>query len=557
MPTDKELLIKDLMHKCDCLYRENSRLKEMVSTQPLKAADKDVYEALLSDKDAIIAQKEAKINSLEQRVSYLERQLYGKKAEKFIKPDAQDRWLDFEGFDMLPQEAEAAEEAEKELKATREAIIARKKAGKQHPARKSLPENLEREVVHIYPEGYNPEEWTLLPGEEVTEILMHEPEKFYIRRIVRHTAKRKGTNEFKTGPLPVMPIAKSYASASLLADMMIGKYVDHIPFHRQLEQFKRVGVHLPASTVNDWFKDVADLLRPLYFRLWELVMQTDYIQSDETTIPVMNDERHKTVKGYIWLVRSVMTGRQFFYYDKGSRSGKVVLKLFGKFRGAIQTDGYERYEMLDAKKGIILLGCWAHARRHFWEARKNDMQRADYALAQIQLLYDVERKADDERLTYEQRAELRARLAYPILVRFEKWLVNEYPKVMKDSPIGKAIKYTYGRFDKLSRYHLDGRYRPDNNEIENKVRPVACGRRNYLFCGNNDAAEDAAVLYSFFGCCKAAGADFRTWLIYFLEHIHDYDDDYSMDLAELLPDNLLSKGKILSVTSPESPKKDS
>ena len=84
---------------------------------------------------------------------------------------------------------------------------------------------------------------------------------------------------------------------------------------------------------------------------------------------------------------------------------------------------------------------------------------------------------------------------------------------MKDSPIGKAIKYTYGRFDKLSRYHLDGRYRPDNNEIENKVRPVACGRRNYLFCGNNDAAEDAAVLYSFFGCCKAAGADFRTWLI--------------------------------------------
>ena len=150
MPTDKELLIKDLMHKCDCLYRENSRLKEMVSTQPLKAADKEVYEALLSDKDAIIAQKEAKINSLEQRVSYLERQLYGKKAEKFIKPDAQDRWLDFEGFDMLPQEAEAAEEAEKELKATREAIIARKKAGKQHPARKSLPENLEREVVHIY-----------------------------------------------------------------------------------------------------------------------------------------------------------------------------------------------------------------------------------------------------------------------------------------------------------------------------------------------------------------------------------------------------------------------
>lgn len=154
-------------------------------------------------------------------------------------------------------------------------------------------------------------------------------------------------------------------------------------------------------------------------------MQTDYIQSDETTIPVMNDERHKTVKGYIWLVRSVMTGRQFFYYDKGSRSGKVVLKLFGKFRGAIQTDGYERYEMLDAKKGIILLGCWAHARRHFWEARKNDMQRADYALAQIQLLYDVERKADDERLTYEQRLNLGHVLHIPYLCASRNgWSMN-------------------------------------------------------------------------------------------------------------------------------------
>ena len=544
--TENEALIKDLMYKCDCLYRENSRLREKVSAQPLGVAEKEAYELQLSEKDTIIAKKEAKISKLEERVAYLERQLYGRKTEKFIKPDAQDRWLDFEGFDMLPEEAEAAAEAEKELQATRGAVIARKKMAGKRPVRDPLPENLERREEHVYPEGYNEEEWVLLPGEEVTEVLVYEPERFYIRKIIRHTAKRKGTDEFRTGTVPVMPIAKSYASSSLLAEMMINKYVDHLPFHRQLERFRRVGVHLPPSTVNDWFKDVADLLRPLYFRLWELILQTDYIQSDETTIPVIHDEKHKTVKGYIWLVRSVMTGRQFFYYDNGSRAGRVVLKLFSKFRGAIQTDGYERYDLLDAKKGIILLGCWAHARRKFFEARKNDLQRADYALAQIQLLYDVERKADDEHMNYAQRAELRSRLAYPILVRFEKWLVCEYPKVLKDSPIGKAIKYTYSRFDKLSRYHLDGRYRPDNNEIENKVRPVACGRKNYLFCGNHDAAEDAAVLYSFFGCCKSAGVDFRTWLIYFLEHIHDYDNDYSTDLAELLPDNLKAYNKLAS-----------
>lgn len=112
--------------------------------------------------------------------------------------------------------------------------------------------------------------------------------------------------------MPVLPIAKSYASSSLLADLTVGKYVDHLPLNRQIEMFKRVGVYLPPPTVNGWIRETADLLRPLHFRLQELVMQADYLQSDETTMPVIRDEKHKAVKGYIWLVRSVMDGRQFF-----------------------------------------------------------------------------------------------------------------------------------------------------------------------------------------------------------------------------------------------------
>jgi transposase len=537
MPLDSTNLIKQLMEKCDHLYRENSRLRELATEKLEQLSVKDAYEKQLSEKDAIIAKKDIRIGNLEKQVCELQRQLYGKKSERFIKPAAQDRWLDFEGFDMLPGEEEAAQEAETEIKAVKAAITARRVANKKQPVRKPLPDGLPREEIHIYPQGYNEGEWTLLPGEEVTELLMHEPGKFYVKRIIRHTAKRKDTKEIKTGEMPVLPIVKSYASSSLLADLTVGKYVDHLPLNRQIEMFKRVGVYLPPPTVNGWIREVAGLLRPLHFRLQELVMESDYLQSDETTIPVIREEKHKAVKGYIWLVRSVMDGRQFFYYDHGSRSGKVVLKLFGKFRGALQADGYERYELLDARKGVILLGCWAHARRRFWDARGNDEVRAEYALRQIQFLYDVERQADDANLSHQARAELRARLAYPILVRFEKWLVAEYPKVMKKSPIGKAIEYVYQRFDKLSRYHLDGRYRPDNNLAENSIRPVAVGRRNYMFCGNDDAADDAAVIYSFMGCCKAAGADFRTWLIYFLDHVHDYDNDYSKDLAELLPDN--------------------
>lgn len=544
MSVDSATLIRHLMEKCDSLYRENSHLKDIASQKLEQLSLNDTYQKRLSEKDALIAKKEARIVNLEKQVCFLQRQLYGKKSERFIKADALDRWLDFEGFDILPGEAQAAQSAEKEIKATKAAITARRMANKKHPVRKPLPAELPREEVHIYPQGYNGQEWTLLPGGEVTELLMHEPGKFYVKRIIRHAAKRKDTKEIKTGEMPVLPIAKSYASSSLLADLTVGKYVDHLPFHRQIEMFKRVGVYLPPPTVNGWIRETADLLRPLHFRLQELVMQADYLQSDETTMPVIRDEKHKAVKGYIWLVRSVMDGRQFFYYDHGSRGGEIVLKLFGKFKGALQTDGYERYELLDAKKGIMLLGCWAHARRHFWESRGNDQARAEYALKQIQLLYDVERQADDANLSHQARAELRSRLAYPILVRFEKWLVAEYPKLLKTSPIAKAIKYTYQRFDKLSRYHLDGRYRPDNNLAENSIRPIAVGRRNYLFCGNDDAAEDAAVIYSFMGCCKASGVDFRIWLIYFLDHVHDYDNDYTKDLAELLPDNLKAAGKL-------------
>jgi transposase len=155
---------------------------------------------------------------------------------------------------------------------------------------------------------------------------------------------------------------------------------------------------------------------------------------------------------------------------------------------------------------------------------------------------NLERKIKDRALCFEEAAKLRVRLAYPIMVRFEKWLVAEHAKVIKGSPIEKVILYTYNRFNKLSHYHLDGRYNIDNNGIENAARPIAVGRKNYLFCQNDDTAESTAIIYSFMGCCKAAKVDFRTWMIYFLDHVHDYDQDYTRDIADFLPDNLKAAG---------------
>jgi len=373
-------------------------------------------------------------------------------------------------------------------------------------------------------------------------VLERESPRWYVRRIIRHkyVLKDKSQDVEKQiicATMPSLPIAKSYAGATVLADISIDKFVNHIPFHRQGQIFKQQGISIPLPTINGWSQNVADLIRPAYYRLMDLVLASDYIQSDETTIPIINNEKHQAVKGYIWMIRAVMGKLVFFHYDHGSRAQKVALHLFKDFQGVIQTDGYAVYDIYENKKGVLPIGCWAHARRKFEEALAEDKARASYALEQIGLLYDVERQADQQQLSYEERAGLRSRLAYPIMVALEKWLLNEYPKVLPKGRIGKAIRYTYNIYHKLTRYHLDGRLKIDNNLGENAIRPIALGRKNWLFCGNDDAAENAAIMYSMLGCCKEHGVNFRQWLVFFLENIHNYDNDYSKDLAELLPHN--------------------
>ncbi len=318
----------------------------------------------------------------------------------------------------------------------------------------------------------------------------------------------------------------------------------HLPFHRQILMLKQVGVSLPASTVNGWFHASSDLLRALYYRLKELVLSTDYIQVDESTVPVIDNKKKRAVKAYLWVVRSVMHKLVFFHYDKGSRAQKVIIELLHNYKVAVQSDGYDVYSIYENKKGVLLLGCWAHARRKYNEAIKEDKAGAEYALEQISLLYKVESMADDQNLDYIERAEIRRRLAYPIQTAFEKWVVNYLPKTIPGGRMYKALSYTYNLFQRLSRYHLDGRYRIDNNPVENALRPLALGRKNFMFCGNHDAAENAAIMYSLFGCCKASDVNPREWLTDVLTRIPEYNSNYDLDLADLLPHNWKESKKV-------------
>jgi len=536
--TDRDTFIEALLQERDELYQELSALREIDKGALEKAEKKNRHY------EEIIQKKDDKIKQLTDQLAWYRRKFWKPGSEKYIPQDPQQRKIDFEGLDILPQEKTVIEQAEKEI-----ISYERKKPDKQkkQPTRLPIPEDIRREDEIIEPEGID-ENWIRI-GEEITEVLEEKPGELYVRRIIRpkyvlrkDLQKTDGINEepgqnVKIAKLPLLPLPRSNAGPGLLAGLLMGKYMYHLPFHRQLAIFKLSGISIPASTVNGWFMGSCDLLRGLYYRLKEIVLSTDYIQVDESTVPVIDNKKHRAVKAYLWVVRSVMENLMFFHYDKGSRAQKVIIELLHDYKGAVQTDGYGAYSIYENKKGVLLLGCWSHVRRKYFDALAEDKAGAEYALKQIGMLYRVETMADEQELDYQQRAELRSRLAYPILCAFEKWIVNYYPKVIPKGRMQKALSYSYSLFHRLTRYHLDGRYKLDNNLIENDIRGLAIGRRNYMFCGNHDSAENTAIMYSLFGCCKACDVNPREWLTDVLSRIPAYNNDYSKDMAELLPHN--------------------
>ena len=233
----------------------------------------------------------------------------------------------------------------------------------------------------------------------------------------------------------------------------------------------------------------------------------------------------------MWAVRNALTGDVYFHYDMGSRSGDTARKLISGYRGAVQTDGYEVYESFENTPGKRMIGCWAHVRRKFVEALDENKKSASEAIVYIGKLYRIEEEMREAGLTPEEIKERRQKESYPIIQEFEKWMDSVANKFTPKSRMGKALVYTYTLLPRLSRYVLDGRYNIDNNGIENAIRPLALGRKNFLFAGNHDAAVRAAIVYSLFSSCKAANIQTRAWLEDILTRLPGHKDD----LSSLLP----------------------
>ena len=485
---------------------------------------------------------QARNKELTAQVAWLNRQLFGRKSEKMgiIDPNQLSLFPELFG-----EETKQAEEARDEAieKIEEETPKDRKKKRQNRRMIEDLPV---LETVVIKPENLDTDLYKKV-GEEVTKIVEHKPGQLYVRQIVREKwilkdntqLPPKGMKTVLVADMPELPIYKGAAGPSLLAEILLQKYEYHVPFYRQIQQFSHLGMKgLTDSTMNDWFKQTVNLLRPLYEALKLEVFKSDYTQADETTTPVIDNEKHKAAKEYLWMVRAVMERLVIFHYDKGSRAGVVIESLVKEhnFKGYMQCDGFAGYETaFKANPDVTLVNCMVHIRRHFKQALDENRAAAEHALKQIQFLYRIEHMCDDANLTFDERKAKRMELAKPIMVAMKVWMENEGIRYSESSLMGKAITYAYNRWDNMMHYLDDGRILLDNNLAENSIRPITLGRKNYLFCGNHQAAENMTVICSLLATCKAHDVNPREYLNDVITRMPYLKKPTHEDLVRLLP----------------------
>lgn len=445
---------------------------------------------------------------LKAQINKLQRMLFGQKRERFEHKDGQM---------SLPFEADPAQVQKQEETITEKIEYVRKKQSKEHKGRLPLPDHLPVEEIEIYPEGDLLE--MVCIGKEITEELEAVPARFFIRRYIRYKYAPKSKEGVIIGQLPERVIDKGIPGAGLLAMILTDKYLDHLPLYRQRQRFLREKIPIPSSTLEGWAKAGMEKIEILYQQLVTDTKGQGYLQVDETPIKVLeSDKKGACHQGYYWVYHNPIDKTVLFDYQP-TRGAKGPQAILTGFKGYLQTDGYAVYEKIAASKDITHLACWAHARREFEEAKDNDRAKAEKALGYIQELYLIEAKAREENYTPEKRKEIRLTYSLPILNELGKWISQEVKTTLPKSQIGKAMRYTIERWDALTAYLYEGILEIDNNLVENAIRPVALGRKNYLFAGSHQAAQRAAMIYSFFAICKKHEVNPFAWLKYVLENI--------------------------------------
>lgn len=467
------------------------------------------------------------IEKLKQELNYLRRFIFGKKSERFISDEPV-----LPPNTLFSQDVELIEENKLE-NLSEEIIITKQKTVRKKGGRKELSSHLHRVTTVIEPEGLT-EDMKFI-GTLVTEELEYTPGVMYVKRTERHKYLDPITQKIIIADMPQRPINKCIAGPQMMSHVIVQKYMDHLPLYRQLQMFKRNhNVDLSKSSFGQWVSQYVELLTPVYNALVNATLSSNYIQNDESPYKVQTEEKKgNTHLGYMWATRNPQNNLVVFSYQKG-RSSDHLHNHISSFRGIIQVDGYTVYDQLEYIDGINIVSCWAHTRRYFEQALENDKERAEYVLKKIRKLYLIEQRARDESMNIESRKNLRQSESQSILDEIKYYLEKNVNSILPTSTIGKAFAYTLKRWGKLTKYVELGQVEIDNNLVENVIRPIALGRKNYLFAGSHESAQRAAMIYSLLGTCKINNINPMEWLHDIFLRINDHPIN---QIDDLLPHN--------------------
>ena len=494
------------------------QLREMVQS----------LQARVQATESALTFKQAVIDKITHEMAVLKRMKFGAKAERYSAEQAS----------LLQEAVETDLEA---LACELDCLVPGKQAGanRQTARRLPLPAHLPRREVHHEPHDTTCHCGCALKriGEDVAEKLDYQPGVFTVERHVRGKWVCSNCETLVQAPVPPHVIDKGIPTAGLLAQVLVAKYADHLPLYRQEGIFARAGMSLSRSTLAQWVGTCGVQLHPLVEALKRELLLHPVLHADETPVAMLKPGNGKTHRAYLWSYCSTrFAGMHAVVFDFAeSRAGHHARDFLGVtpsagWRGTLVCDDFSGYKQLFSA-GVVEAGCLAHARRKFYELWVNHQSTvAEQALKLFSRLYDIERQLQE--LTTEERLQRRRNEAKPVADLLHAWLLQQRALVPSGSATARAIHYTLGRWDALTRYLDDGRLPPDNNRVENQIRPVALGRANWLFAGSLRAGQRAAAVMSLVHSARLNGHDPYAYLRNVLERLPTHP---ASRVGELLP----------------------